>query len=63
MLAVSIVLAIMLSVIAFIMFFKDLYKMFKEHSFEIFKDICFSGVVFVFCTFYVNVSLLLQEVV
>ena len=30
MLAVSIALAIMLSVIAFIMFFKDLYKMAKE---------------------------------
>ena len=63
MLAVSIALVIMLSVIAFIMFFKDLYKMAKEPSFGTFKDICFSGVVFVFCTFYVNVSLLLQEVV
>ena len=46
-LAVSIVLAIMLSVIAFIMFFKDLYKMFKEPSFGAFKDICFSTSVFV----------------
>lgn len=63
MLGVSVSLAIMLSVIAFIMFFKGLYEIFKEPSFETFKDICFSGVVFVFCTFYVNVSLLLQEVV
>lgn len=62
MLAVSLVLAIMVSVIAFIMFFKDLYKMVKEPSFKTFKDICFSAVVFVFCTFYVNVALLLQGV-
>lgn len=60
---VSVCLAIMLSVIAFVMFFKDLYKMFKEPSFETFKDICFSVVVFVFCTLYVNISLFLQEVV
>ena len=63
MLAVSIVLAIMLSVIAFIMFFKDLYKMAKEPSFGTFKDICFSTPVFVLCSLYVSVSLLLQEVV
>ena len=62
MLAVSIVLAIMLSVIAFIMFFKDLYKMAKEPSFGTFKDICFSTSVFVLCSLYVSVSLLLQEV-
>lgn len=62
MLAVSIALAIMLSVIAFIMFFKDLYKMFKEPSFGTFKDICFSTAIFVLCSLYVSVSLLLQEV-
>jgi len=44
MLAVSVVLAIMLSVIAFIMFFKDLTA------------------IFVLCSLYVSVSLLLQEV-